>query len=52
MQIPEDTESIHAEFRKVESEMKSKYGVTEITDKLGYPWKLLELMEDPLLQNV
>lgn len=40
-------------FKKVLEELHNMYGVTKITEsKLGYPWELLEIFEDPLLADV
>lgn len=40
-------------FKAVMEELKTMYGVTKITEsKLGYPWELLEIFEDPLLADV
>lgn len=40
-------------FQDVAEKLKAMYGVTKITEsKLGYPWELLEIFEDPLLADV
>ena len=39
-------------FKAVSKELNAMYGVTEIKDKQGYPWELLEVFENPLLADV
>ena len=39
-------------FGAVIKELNTMYGVTEIKDKQGYPWELLEVFENPLLADV
>ena len=39
-------------FKAVSKELNAMYGVTEIKDKQGYSWELLEVFEDPLLADV
>lgn len=39
-------------FKAVSKELYAMYGITEIEDKQGYPWELLEAFEDSLLADV
>ena len=39
-------------FKAVSKELNAMYGITEIKDKQGYPWELLEVFENPLLADV
>ena len=39
-------------FKAVSKELHAMYGITEIEDKKGYPWELLEVFEDSLLADV
>ena len=39
-------------FKAVSKELHAMYGITEIEDKQGYPWELLEVFEDSLLADV
>ena len=39
-------------FGAVSKELYAMYGVTEIKDKQGCPWELLEVFENPLLADV